>query len=428
MRAKAVAAPSPAGSRLAVLTDERHTVQRLAVSFCAPRGVSGAALELLCSLLERGTRSRPSAREHAAAKAEMYGLSSGWHVRRRGDSFRLVFGATFVSPAEAGGERYAAELERFLAESVREPAFMDEGFDEGLFEVDRSNLASWLRELETQPSARAVRRAFELALEGDPYSRPASGTPEEAEALELAGLRELFARTAWRGRALGVSAGPLGTEEAGRLLLAVTGGEPRGRGTRWRPFEPPERKRRFREEGGGESDHVVVFFAPERGARFTRTEFAAAMGVFATGSSSRIFRSIREEMGIAYGHELIRSFEKRIAAVHSAVLPGRGEDAAARIEREMEEAGRGVDAEELAVLKRESAANVLKRLDSPGGLAEMLLYHLETGGKAEGFDGEAPLRRMERVRPERAARVLSYFRAFAVYVSAAGGEGSVSER
>ncbi|MFA4985138.1 MAG: insulinase family protein [Candidatus Brocadiia bacterium] len=411
------------GVRLAICSEPRHSAQSLRMVFRAPKGTPAAHVHLLAAIMERGTKSFPTMRDFTTECDRLYGANLDWDAFRDGDGMCLGLTVYFVAPRAVSDRKYEGEVWHLLRESLLEPAFLDPAFDAKLFDVEKTNYGYFLKHLQTDPSASAMLSAFKALLKGDPLAVPFSGTPEQLEGLTLNKLRRLYGRIVCKGRALAVSDGPVEVACMESRLSGFLGNGARSGRRIVAPFTPPGTARRVREEGRGEGDQIAVFFALERGFKCTRAELNAAVGVMSSGSQSRLYMKLREGSGLAYGNGEFVSPDKRLFAILSSVLPGRGSDAVNLIKREFRTAARDLREEELAALKREVRAAMLKDLDSPSRISRLLLI---TSLRGKKFNPASSLARSESVKCDRVKAVIAALRPFGDYV-ARGSERTTQE-
>jgi predicted Zn-dependent peptidase len=362
-----------AGASFSILHDPQRPVEAVRIAFALRTCDDAADLNLLTAMLSRGTKRHPSPHEFSSACDYAFGTSIDWDVFREGDGFCLCLNAGFISPARAGEAGHEEMVWQLLRESVHEPVFLEDSFDPNLFEIDRENFVGHLQHLETEPGPRAAVRAFAQALASDPMAKSSYGTIEAAKAASLDTLRNLYKRMIARARVCCSAVGPFATGSVVKHLSDIVGSSPRSLTRFATPYKPDGQYKRIREKGEGGSDQIVVFFARDPQARTTRANINAAAAVYASGSQSRLYHSLREEKGLAYGHGEMIIFEKRLMVVLASVLPGHGEEAVALIRDELRRAASDLRAEEIDAFRREAEDGVLKTLDSPRRLSQNIL-------------------------------------------------------
>jgi predicted Zn-dependent peptidase len=198
----------------------------------------------------------------------------------------------------------ARHLPRFLellSDVVRNPAFPPSDFER----VQDQRLVALLQQRD-QPQAIAA-RTFVREFWGDhPYGHPLSGTPDSVKAMSPAELRAFHARHYRPDAAELVVVGDV-TEAALRPSLekALGRGWRRPRSARPAPLAPRPPEAPFHTvvlEKAGAPQTYVLLAAPGV-ARSSPDQVAAgvAFQVLGGGTSSRLFRNLREEKGYTYG-------------------------------------------------------------------------------------------------------------------------------
>jgi predicted Zn-dependent peptidase len=245
-----------------------------------------------------------------------------------------------------GLARHWRRLLALLHEVATEPRLADEEI-----ERERRVLLAQIRGLEDQP-AQVASRVLTRSLFGPRgYGLPSSGEEETVARIAHADLHARFREAYAADRLVLAVSGAVAADEvlaeADRLLGAL----PRG-GPIPEPAPPPERPvhLRQRQSSPTQQAHVLLgYLAPPVSAP-DHVALKVANGVLGGGMSSRLFRTLRDEEGLAYSvgsAYLTRRGAGRVV-LHIGTAPENVEAAEAGLRREVERlAGELVPDEEL---------------------------------------------------------------------------------
>lgn len=413
------------GNRQALLFAERFTTQAITISFQCPPKTGGGAVNLICHLLDRGTHSYPNFRDLSRKVSSLYGMEASWKCRRLGDFFHLTLYLKFVSPVRVPQNGYFDELWHTIDEIVNKPHFLSDEFPAKLFEVDKGNYLSSIRQVEAEPPSRAMLRAFSTVFAGDSMGRPTLGTTNEVEGLAQQDLCSLYRSIVEKQPVFVSSVGPIDPDTISCKLGLLLGKQDRCTPKKTRTFISPTKPMRIREQSNGESDSMIAFYSFGGDAEISRFEYSMAVALISAGSQSRVYRVLREEKGLAYGHYDVAAYEKGFYALVSSVLPGRGEEGLAVVDSIISDlCSGGVGEDELNYLKREVVNNLLNDLDSPSRLSRLLFASLIHKTK---FDPQRSYRKISNLKAERLREVISSFRLFADYVAFSSDDEAESD-
>jgi zinc protease len=241
----------------------------------------------------------------------------------------------------------------------------------------RSQVLANLRAAETNPNEIVSRRWSETLFPGHPYGRPNDGTTESVATISAYDLNAFHARTMARDNLYIVIVGAIDAAGAAKAVETMFGKLPPHAELVPVPETAPAL---------GQTEHVALrvpqtiirFGGP--GLKRDDPDFIAAYvadeilggGVF----SSRLYKAIREERGLAYsvGTSLI-PFDHAGAFVAATSVDATSADAALQIMREeiSRLATDGPTAEELAATKDYLIGNFALRFDSSQKIARNLL-------------------------------------------------------
>ena len=252
-------------------------------------------------------------------------------------------------------------------------------FDSVDVERIRSQVVAGLRRDTTSPSALAGRKFLEIAYGGHPYSRQASGTAQSVPNVSVADLKEYVRRVLARDTLKIAVVGDVDPASLGKLLDQTFGGLPAKASLvavgDVAAAKPPQRA--FVPLDVPQT--VITFGGP--GILRRDPNFMAAYVVnhiLGGGSSSRLYREVREKRGLAYS-----IYESLAWMDHSALFIGNTGTRADRagetmdaIETEIRRiAEEGPTQQELDEAKSYLKGSQMLALDTSSKLAQGLLQY-----------------------------------------------------
>ncbi len=344
-------------SGIKVLSESIPGVRSAAVGVWVPQGSAHDDSEILGAshLLEhmvfRGTDHR--SREQIALALEALGGSLDAFTSREHTSFQ----------ARVLDEHLPQALD-VLADLVLFPKLLDEDL-----ELERDVVLEEISTIEDAPEDSAFELHGQHLWDGHPYGACILGTPETVSAIEGATLRDLHrARYGAAGMVVAATGNVVHDEVvelAAHYFRTATGSVPAARVPE--PPSPGGREIHVRRETA--QTHIVAgTVTPPRAdrRRYALVLLAAAMG---GGMSSRLFRRIREELGLAYSVYTFQSFYSRAGI--SGLYAGTRHDAARRVVDAIREelavvARDGLPADDLAQIKSQVKGQIMLSLESPG--------------------------------------------------------------
>ncbi|MEA2888682.1 MAG: zinc protease [Bradyrhizobium sp.] len=225
-------------------------------------------------------------------------------------------------------------------------------FDAVDVERIRAQVLSGLRRETSNPGSLANRKFLALAYGGHPYGRPVNGTLESVPAIQVADLKDYVRRVLAKGTLKVAVVGDVDAATLGRLLDQTFGALPaKGELTPIADIEASKPPQRFFIPL--EVPQTVVTFGGP-GIRRDDPKFMAAYVVnhiLGSGSSSRLYREVREKRGLAYSVS-----EYLLWMEHSALFVG---NTGTRADR----AGESVDAIEKEVRRMAEEGPTQQELD-----------------------------------------------------------------
>lgn len=274
---------------LTVLVRENRGAPVVAVTLLSRGGSADEAPELngatalLGRVLLKGTRARSALEVASAAEDAGGGIESGADQE-------------YGELRTWGLARHWRRLLALLHEVVTEPRL-----DDGEIERERGVLLAQIRGLEDQP-AQVASRILARALFGPRgYGLPTSGEEASVARIARANLLERLGATYAADRLVLAISGAVAADEvlseAGRLFQGLPSGGPAAAAP-----PPPERPARPRqhETSPTQQVHVLLGYLAPPIAAPDHVALKVANGVLGGGMSSRLFRTLRDEEGLAY--------------------------------------------------------------------------------------------------------------------------------
>jgi zinc protease len=252
-------------------------------------------------------------------------------------------------------------------------------FDAADVERIRAQVLSGLRRDTSSPNALAGRKFLEVAFGDHPYGRSASGTLESVPKIDVADLKDYARRVLARDTLRIAVVGDVDPATLGQLLDKTFGGLPASASLTPVPdveaAKPPQRA--FIPLDVPQT--VVMFGGP--GIKRHDPGFMAAYivnHILGGGSSSRLYKEVREKRGLAYSvHESLLWMDRSALFVGNtgtrADRAGETVDAITREIRTMAEDG--PTQEELDVAKSYLKGSQMLALDTSSKLASALLQY-----------------------------------------------------
>ncbi|SCB55788.1 zinc protease [Bradyrhizobium shewense] len=302
--------------------------------------------------------------------------SKSFHERLDRRAIKLSFSAS--------GDRFRGSL-RMLRDNKDEAfdllrmALTSPHFDTADVERIRSRVISGLQRDTTNPVALASRKFREIAFGDHPYGRPTSGTLESVPNITVADMKDYVGRVLAKDTLKVAVVGDVDPVTLGQLLDKTFGSLPAKANltpvAEVEPVAPPQSA--FVPIDVPQT--VITFGGP--GVKRGDPNFMSARVVnhiLGGGSSSRLFREVREKRGLAYS-----VFDELMWMEHSAVFIGntgtradRAGDTIDAVEREVRRiAEEGPTQKELDEAKSYLKGSQMLALDSSSKLAQRLLHY-----------------------------------------------------
>ena len=236
--------------------------------------------------------------------------------------------------------------------------------------LERNVILEEIGQMEDTPDDLVFERFHELLWGDHPYGYSILGTRGTVGALGIAELRALHGRAYHPGRIV-VAASGLVEHEAliEALLRAGWGDVPSGDATPLvapRPTTAPPAYRHFKDRELTQT-HVVLGAPAVPHGDDRRYALGLVSMVMGGGMSSRLFQTIREELGLAYSVHTFTAFhvDAGMHGVYVASAPDTARQALEAIEGQLARVAReGLPADELAAAKRQLRGQIVMAQES----------------------------------------------------------------
>lgn len=274
------------------------------VLFVAPLDEATPSRSLGAYLLRHGPQRLGGMSGLAKALKDLYGASltavAGRSVTHQVITLRAKTVSRRFCPRKPDTLRRVLDL---LDETMRKPHFMASGFDQQSYELEQMNLIRAIASQDDRPGSYADRRLVEMMFGDHPLSHRIHGTPEQVAELQAdhvaSSVRDVFSNAPCFVYAITDREGEAVAELVrDRLSLGA-------RSTfRRSGFQVPvirKRSQSMREVRPLAQSRLAMGFRLDGYSR-RRDRFTAYMGDFLLGggSSSRLFRIVREKHSLAY--------------------------------------------------------------------------------------------------------------------------------
>ncbi len=315
-----------------------------------PRGKMGLS-HLLEHMVFKGTKRR-SARE-IALELESRGGSLDAFTSKEHTSFQ----------ARVLDEDLPRALD-ILTEIVREPTLLEADLD-----LERKVVLEEISTVDDTPDDLVFELHSSALWPEHSYGYSILGTRESVEAFTAADLRELHDRTYHPKHVVIAAAGNLNHEVLLKLLTKCG----------WFTFEPgpepaevPAVPKAVRTEDRVEREsaqtHIVLGTDTFKYTDDRRYPLMLLNSVLGSGMSSRLFQTVREELGLAYSVFSYQSFylHSGVTGVYVGTHPSTAEKALVMIRRELDRlAVEGLPPDDLAGAKRQIKGQITLGLENP---------------------------------------------------------------
>lgn len=335
------------GVHFAAAHTESFKNAAVTVSFVLPLSAETASgYSLLSNLISLSTAKHPTMRDFCIRKDEIYALSLDAYVQRRAGEMLL-----FTAEMNLLSDSYALEGDKILepaAELLGEMLFRPLLTEEGLFppesiETEKRTLIEELDSVIENKPGYAAKRAREIMCAGEPFAAAVGGERERVAALTAQELAVLYRNMLAEAPVIITYAGDADTATAEKCLLAHLPFAPRTGELPPVTLHPrAENLKTVFEKAETEQTVLVLGLsaAPAKTAR-ERAVLSVFDEMLGGGTSSRLFRNVRERDGLCYYCNSYPYAGKNVIFVTAGVDAGCTEKARTAIYAELAAIGRG---------------------------------------------------------------------------------------
>ncbi len=413
--------PLSEGLVLHHMATERFKSARLSITTVRPADrVLSPTDTLLFGILRRGSARYPTPAAVNRALDELFGTTLSVHNYLAGDHHIITLTAEMPEDdyLPAGHGSVMEGVIRLLAELLLHPRLDGDGlFPAAAVAAEQDILCDAIRAVRHDPRTYASNRLSEIMCEGEPYGLSVGGTVEDVRAITPAALtaryREmrgsLFSTVFYVGRA---SAGSV----TAALRSAFGAWEPRRVGlSPSLPHPRPAAVRRVEEEMPLEQGRLCMGLAcGENGITLSDPIRLSALCIlnelFGGMPTSRLFRTVRETLGLCYYCESSLDLHKGILTVACGVHPDHRAAAETAILSELSSLQAGaLHPQEVEVARLSLFHQCRQMADSRGSLEYAALRSILTG------DAPDPLAAIDAVTPAHVADAARMFSLDTVY-------------
>lgn len=387
----------------AVQTDKFKT-GCFSVNFLRPmRRSEAAANTLIPSVLLRASERYPSIRAISAQLDELYGASMGTLVRKKGEVQLAGFFADYIED-ELAGEPVFHKMCGFVTEILLHPLTRNGAFAEEIVAGEKLNLQNAMEARINDKRSYAVAQLLRTMCAGEDYGIPRVGDPEDLAAIDEKTLYAQYRELLTNSQVELFYMGRRTPDEAAAELRAMLAELPRGKAvhTGTQVVRSAERTHEQIETLDVTQGKLAMGFRTDCTVRDLEYPALLMMNAIFGGSvTSKLFATVREEMGLCYyASSSIEKF-KGVMIVSSGVECEQLETAKDEILRQLDECRRGrISDYEFSSARRYILSELKSGMDSPGRLDDFYM-----GQVVAGLDGtmEDLAERIHAVTPEQVA-------------------------
>ena len=287
------------------LPSDQYVTQHVRIWLAQPieKGIFSKA-SLLASLLRRGTKRHPSQRQIVEALESLWGAEMHTQISRVGGSQLTAISLQLPDGRylpQAGSELLTEGI-ALLTELITQPHRVNGLFPQGSFDQEKERLQAAIENRKNQRSAFAQQRLQELVYADSALASPRSGRLEEISALQNKDVVDFYDQTLKNSE---VIVGLCGnhvedfTAEKAQELLSW----PRQPLVRQPLAAWPHRQEvsETKEVLPGEQSQLLLAFSSEIAYEDPlNLPLSVFNGIYGAFAHSRLFRTVREEHGLAY--------------------------------------------------------------------------------------------------------------------------------
>lgn len=379
------------GVWLTCITTYKFKTECLSATFFTKLEKATASLNaVLPYVLARGTVKHPDMEAIAAALEDMYGARLEPEVCRRGEIQCVGFTAEFADGAFVPEGGLLEKTAALLGEVILTPVTSGGRLTGQYVEDEREKLMEDIRGEVNDKESYALGRLLGSMFRGESYAVPKFGTLRDAAKISTGTLtrryRELISSSALELFYCGAE-NPRSVEG---LLRGTFAALPRI-GSCAKPYTIPAVPRDVNLKPRLVVERMSV--SQERlalGYRLAECNNEAALlvfnALFGGGPASRLFKNVRERLGLCYYVDSSFDSYKGVLTVSAGVDAPHREEAVSEIERELESLREGgFDDRELETAQKTASMELLQELDDPLGLEDL---YLDKAASLNGTDPE----------------------------------------
>ena len=417
--------------------DTRFKTARLSLVWVFPANAEASPLTtLLFGIYRRGSEKYPRLALLNRRLDELYGTTLTIRNYLYGDSHVVIYTAEmperdFLPPADAHMDILGGVME-LLSDMVLHPLREANGnLRTEAVEKEKQSLCDSLRSLRNDTRAYAGNRLRELMCGGEPYGISIGGSVEQVRAMTPAQVTAHHKNLVSRARLEVFYTGRATEDEVTAAWYAAFGGwEPAPLClTDTPPHQPPEIPRAHAEDMEVSQGKLCMGWSC--GENFTTLkntpdELAACAvcnELFGVMQGSRLFRRVREELGLCYFCDSALDMTKGILWVSCGIRPDKRAEAEAAIRAELTAIQEGRITPEEVELAKLSLQNAYRQMGDSQSSLEVFALNRLLNGTTDTPEDE--LTRIMGVTPADVARVAKTFKPDTVFFlnGTACGEG-----
>ena len=389
--------------------------------FCAELDDAVAARSLGASLLRHGHGQLRGMDKVSGLMQDLYGASVGSFVTK--SFLRHLFvmrGVAVASEFLPGKTDPLAKLLNYATSVAKDPYLGRSDFEESVFQREKTNLLQAIDSLADNKSHFVEQKLVEKMFQGHCLGRPANGFREEVEALDLNVVAKEFRRVVEDCPLFIYVVSPRSTREIQHLLKnhLDLDGRPELRALRIKLPPIHKRVQKTRTSEAITQGRLALGFRMEDYNR-SRDAYAAVLAdmVLGGGSSSRLFKEVREKRSLAYSVGSSFDASTGTSLVGAGVDAKNIEPAVRIINKQIRDLGRGkLAAEDL----RPVLAAIRQHVEGLGDSADGLInFHLSRAlGVRKEVQPEDVMARYERTTLKKIVEAAGRYRLDGMYVLA----------
>ena len=370
-----------------------------------PLAEETAAGALVPYLLRRGTRALPDMASISRELENLFGAGFDVEVLRFGERQILSFRLDVVADRFLlmGGKDLLRRGLTLLRDILVDPVLEGGRFPAETVEQEKLNLRHFVEGMANDKARFALDRCIRHMCEGEPYARYEYGEPDEIDALTPRGVTDLWETTLRTAPIEIYVTGSADPEQVREIVRALFSTLRTGDDLAELPHavrRPARRIRRVEEHAELMQSRLGMGYRTsiDYGDRLA-PPLAVWNTVFGGGSSSRLFRRVREKHSLAYYCSSTVDLAKGVAFVQAGIEGKMASRVERIVRRQLSELKRGnLELDELRVAKAAITTSLLSITDSPARLTAFFQEQRAAGhflSFSEALDRIARVRRAD---------------------------------